>query len=104
MELTVFDRIVLLNILSSENDITTLRIVRDLKARIGFTEEELAVLSFEKRDETGLAWKTNAVPAKDFEIGLNAHSQIMKAFEVLNKKKKMNFELLSVFEKFESKE
>lgn len=50
MELGVAERIILLNILPREGDLTTLRIVRDLQTSLSFTEEEHKIYNFRVED------------------------------------------------------
>ena len=100
MKLTVLDRLLVLSILPTEHDITTLRLMRDLQRNLGFTDEENTALKFEKL-ENGLKWDTEAVGERDIEIGLSAHASVLKAFKEIDKKKKMTYQLLAVYEKFE---
>jgi len=45
MKLSVFERMILLNTLPAEGDLTTLKIVRGLRESLSFTEEEHAALN-----------------------------------------------------------
>jgi hypothetical protein len=103
MKLTVADRLIILNILQGENDVTTLRTMMKVRELLGFTEEEHAILQFKSTPEQGTKWE-DGVPEKEFELGQKARDTILKAFLLLNEKKLMTFELLPTFEKFEDKD
>lgn len=98
MKLSVPDRLVLLNVLPKENDVITMRILRDLNQRLSFTEEELAKLQFVATPEK-TEWQ-NTVGEVEILIGPKAHSLIIEAFEALDKAKQVRVEFLPVYEKF----
>ena len=106
MKLNVLDRLILLNILPKEGNITTLRVLRDLTGRLSFSEEELALLQFKidagppERTE----WKQDVVGEVEILLGPKAENLIVEAFEKLDKNKQMRMEFLSVYEKFQEKE
>ncbi|KKK81059.1 hypothetical protein LCGC14_2817280 [marine sediment metagenome] len=106
MLLSVPDRLVLLNVLPAEGDVTMLRILRELTSALSFTEIELAKLKFKANPgpPPRTEWVENAVGDVDIEIGPRAYSLIAERFERLNKEKKMTLDLLPAYEKFESKE
>ena len=99
MKLGVFDRIAALHVLPREGDLITLRVLRDLKQRLGFTEEELAVLNIQST-EKGTNWELDAVGEIEILIGPKAHSMIVESFKSLDAAKKLTLELLPVYEKF----
>ena len=99
MELNVFDRVVLLNILPKEGDITTLRIIRKLREDLSFTEEEHRVLQFDFEDER-IKWKTDGDVPKAIEIGEKAKEIIRERLRELNGQKKLTEEHLPLYEKF----
>jgi len=102
MLLSVVDRLILLNIIDGENDIPTLRVIRQMQKDLGFTEEELEILKFENKPNGGMVWQPG-VDDKEIEIGHTPHNVVLKCFDKINQKQKMNMELLAVFEKFEEK-
>jgi hypothetical protein len=99
MVLTVFDRLILLNILQIEGDITTLRILRELKEALSFSEEEHKVLEF-RQEVDKMVWKSDADVNKDFTIGDVAKDIIKKRLQELSDKKKLREEHIPLFEKF----
>jgi hypothetical protein len=99
MKLRVADRLILLNILPQEGDITTLRILRDLKGRLSFSEDELAALEIKSIDG-GTFWKQDADKEVEIEIGQKANGLICDAFRILNEQKKLRADFLPVYERF----
>jgi hypothetical protein len=101
MELTVVDRVILLSVLPREGDISTLKILRDLQAAIGFNEEEVKLLEMSS-SEKGTTWKQDEGTKlnKDIEIGPRAYNLIEECFKKLSEAKKLTLEHLPTFEKF----
>ena len=98
MELTVSERLVILSILPIENDITTLRILQELKKNLSFNEEEHRQLEF-KQDGDKVTWNEVDIK-KDVEIGETAENIIRNAFRDLNNKKKLREEHIPLYEAF----
>jgi hypothetical protein len=98
MQLTILERILALNVLPKEGDITTLRIIRDLQRDLSFTEEEHKEFQF-KFDGGNIQWKEGA-PPKEIEIGEKAREIIGSALKAIDKDKKLTMEHLSLYEKF----
>lgn len=69
MELSVFDRLLLLPLLPSEGDITTLRIVRQLANDLSFSEEEHKLY--------GIKYQDNKASWKLFESQVDAEGNIL---------------------------
>ena len=100
MELSVSERLVLLNILPVEGDLTTLRIVRDLKKELSFDEEEHSALSF-IQDESSIQWDQTVEVFKDVPIGDKATDVIKEAFAQADRQKTLTLAHLEVYERFE---
>lgn len=101
MELGVFDRLILLNILPREGDFTTLKIVRKLREDLSFTEAEHKALQFQQ-DEGNIKWQSEADKLKDIQIGEKAMDIIVDVLKKLDKDKKLGDQHISVYEKFVS--
>ena len=100
MKLSVSERIVLLNILPKEGDITTLRIVRELRDALSFSEEEHGALQFKELEGGGTEWNPDGVSDRPVEIGPRAFTLISEALEKLNKNQKLVEDYVSVWDKF----
>lgn len=99
MELGVFDRLILLNILPKEGDFTTLKIIRELRETLSFTEAEHKALQF-KQEEGNIRWQTEADKPKEIKIGEKATDVIVGVLKDLNDKKKLTDQHFSLYEKF----
>lgn len=99
MELGVFDRLILLNVLPKEGEVTTIRIVRTLREDLSFSEEEHKALEF-KFEEGNVQWKQDADKPKEVEIGEKATDLIVETMKKLSSDKKLTMEHLSLYEKF----
>ena len=99
MELSVFERILLLNILPREGDFKTLKVVRKLQDDTGFSEDELKALQF-KQDGARTEWRREADIPKEVPIGEFAHQIIVERLKEIDKQKKLALEHLPFYERF----
>ena len=99
MELGVFERLILLNILPKEGDFTTLRIVRKMREDLSFTEEEHKALEF-KQEEMNIQWKQEADKPKEIIFGEKANDIIVLTLSKLNDDKKLTDQHFSLYQKF----
>ncbi len=58
MKLTVLERLLLLNLLPEAGNLTTIRIVRELRESLSFTEDEHEVLRFETLPGGNVRWRS----------------------------------------------
>lgn len=100
MKLSVFERLILLNILPMEGDFLTIKIVHDLRTELAFTEEEHAALKFETLDTGDVRWVTGADKPKDISIGEVAMGIIRQRLTELDKEKKLTEQHIPIYEKF----
>ena len=100
MELGVFERLILLNILPKEGDFTTLKIVRKMREGLSFTEEEHKALEFKQEDEGRVLWKQDADKPKEISIAEKATDIIVEVLKKLNDNKKLQDQHYSLYEKF----
>lgn len=98
MELDIKQRLILLQILPQEGDITTLKIIRDLLDSLSFTEEEHKQYNIRVEDKQ-FVWDNEGEP-KDIPIGERASDVISNAFKKLNKEKKLRIEHMELYERF----
>ena len=97
--LDLLDRLVIGNILPNEENVVTLKIIRDLKNQIGVTEEEHKEFNLRNEGQT-FKWDKKANNPKIFEIGEIAQQIIIKALKDLDAKKKLSAEMIETYEKF----
>ncbi len=99
MELNVFDRLILLNILPKEGDYTTLKIVRKMREDLSFTEDEHKSLDF-KQDEGNIRWQSEADKPKIITFGEKATDIIGITLKKLNSDKILTHQHFVLDEKF----
>lgn len=99
MELTITDRLVLLQVLPKEGDIITIKIIKDLIDSLSFSEKELKDYSITIQDNA-VNWDEKKAQNKKVEIGPKALSVIVSELEKLNSEKKLTIEHLPVYDKF----
>lgn len=103
MKLNIKERLILsLVVAPTEGDVSTLRVMRDLKRALSFSEEELAKWEI---TSSGEGWKWNATlkpeeTEAEISIGPKAHTEIAKILEQKDKDKKLNEDLLDLYDKF----
>ena len=102
MEFSVLERINLLSILPKEGDITTLRIIRDLRDALSFSEDDHKLLHFQAVGGQ-TAWDVKggkAVGLKDVPLGEKALDIIKDVLKKLNEWKKLTLDTLALYERF----
>ena len=99
MLLSVKERIVLLQVLPPQGNVTNLRIIRDLEREMGFSEDETKALGLQST-EVGVKWDKEKEVEKDIAIGEIAAKLIHDAFLDLNKRNALSLEHLDVYDKF----
>jgi len=100
-ELTVLERLVLLNILPKEGDFTTIKLMRKLRESLSFDEEELKKIEFVQEGEQ-TRWNEEASKSmlKPIQIGEKMTDIVHDALKKLNDEKKLTNEHLTLYEKF----
>ena len=98
MKLSVGDRLILLGVIPREGDYTTLKIVRDMRDELSFTEEEHKKLNF-RQDGEMMVWEEE-LEDKEINFGEKATDIIVDAFKKLNDQKKLRIEHMELYEKF----
>jgi hypothetical protein len=99
IQLSVFERVILLNILPKQGSFNTLKILRELKEDLSFSEKENQALQF-KTDAGKVEWQQEADKPKSLDFGETAIGIIKKELTDLDKKELLTEQHLSVYEKF----
>ena len=99
--LSFVDRFALLQMLPVEGSVMTIRILRDLKDELGFSEEEVKKSKL-KEVPGGVQWDAGVVAKmhKDVPMGEKARDIIRESLEGLEKQKKLKLEFLDLYERF----
>lgn len=103
MKLMIEERCARLAVLPQEGDITTLRIIRDLRNELSWTEDETKKVNL-RQEGASILWDKNADEGKDIDIGAKAAELILKGFQQVSMAKTMPLAYLAVYEKFAPKE
>lgn len=99
IELTVAERLGLLALLPREGNLTTLRIVQQLRMELSFSEKEHDALQFQS-DDNQLTWKQDVECPKTVSFGAKAMQVIQEKLMELNEAGKLRVEHLSLCDKF----
>lgn len=100
IELTVTERLGLLALLPREGNLTTVRIVQQLRMELGFDEEEHKLLQFQEGDDGLLRWNPKAECIKAVSFGAKAMQIIQDKLTELSEAGKLRAEHLSLCDKF----
>ena len=99
-DLGVRERLVLLGILPAEGSLATIRIVRELREALSFSEAEHEDLQMKQVDNQ-IRWEEGAVPDKKLDIGPKAAEVIRAAIKKLDDEKKLTADHLELVDLFE---
>ena len=100
MELSVFERLILLNIMPQEGDFLTIKIIHELKQALAFSEDEHKALQFQPGENGEVRWVSEADKPKEIEIGDVAKNIIKQRLIELDKEKKLTEQHISIYERF----
>jgi len=98
----VLERVVLPNLLPREENVFTLRIIKQFKKDLGFSEEELKLIEFRQEGEEA-RWNPSKDPMKEVEMGEIVENLLVEALKKLNDQKKLSDDTLPLYERFVEK-
>ena len=101
IDLTVLERLVLLNVMPKEGDFTTLKLVRKFREELSFDEAENKALDFKQVGDQ-VKWNESANIVKKFDLGEDSQVRklIVDALKKLSEDKKLRDEHFTLYEKF----
>ncbi len=99
MKFSINERIGLLNILPERGTLATMRVLRDLRNELGFSEEEIAQAQIRQVDDQ-LMWDSSYEVEKDIEIGLAVRGVILETIEALDSQGEVTELTLDLYEQF----
>lgn len=101
MELTIAERILILNLLPQEGNVVTLRVVRDLQSELGFSDKEMKKLKIVSNPDGTITWPKEKAGVKKNIIFTEARWNIVKGeMEKLERAGRMRLNLISLYERF----
>lgn len=98
MRLTIPERLLLLNALPKEGDITRIRIIRELREALSFTEEEHVQFGIVQEGDR-IGWDSPDGGARDVDIGETALGIARETMQKMNEEKALTERHISLFEK-----
>lgn len=100
MELSTLERVMLLQVLPREGDITTLRLVRQLREALSFSEQEHQDYNI-RNEGLRIAWNDAGEQAKKaVDLGPKALLVIADALKQRSKEKKLTPEYVDLYDRF----
>lgn len=99
MTLGVKERILLFGLLPATGDITSLRILRQLREQIALSEEENQRLNIRQSGST-FQWDPAGDQPKEIEIGPKAHSIIAGALKSLSDSGQLTIDHIDLYDRF----
>jgi hypothetical protein len=99
MILKVLDRITLLGILPEQGDFLTLKLVRQLREDLSFSEHELEAMSIQNSDGR-ITWNPEADAGKPVSIGKAATELIACGLKKLDKEQKLTDHHVDLYSTF----
>lgn len=100
IKLNAIERLTILNLIPLENNISTLRLIRDMTSKVGLSADELKEFGVVKDGPT-IKWnKKGSDVFVEIEFKAKEYDLVVDALDELDKNKKMNLTQLSVYEKF----
>lgn len=102
MEITVKDRLALLDILPKEGNIITLKVMRELRESLSFSEEEIKQYDLRVTDKGMVSVRTDMLlSVKDIQMGDKAKEIIQDTLKKLNSQNRLKEDHINLWDKFE---
>ena len=102
MELTVLERLIMLNLLPKEANFLNLKLMRKLRESLSFSEFELKRLNFTQENDQ-VKWDVDTDLVKDVIVGETMLNMISEILKKMNDDGKLTNEHFTLYEKFVEK-
>ena len=99
MELSVVERLILMNLLPNEGTYVNLKLVRVAREELSFSDEEVRALGF-VQDGDQVKWNMEANILKDVRLGEVVTLMVIDSLKKLDEEGKLKNDHFSLFEKF----
>ena len=99
MKLNAAERIHVLGLLPAEGNFLTLKILKDLKEVLGFSEKDYKEMEIKQVGDQ-VMWNTKGTEEREIPIGEKATEMIVEALKKLDKEGKLTMNTFSLYEKF----
>jgi len=100
VELGISERLMLMGILPKEGNVLTVRVIRELRHELEFSDADLVLYGL-KIEGSRFTWDKSKEGVKEIAIGAAARDIIVKVLKELDKSGKVNEAQLVLFDKFE---
>ncbi len=102
MEFSVLDRVVMLNLLPVQGDVYSLKLIREFREALGFSDAEQVELNVRPGpDGKGVSWDDeHQVLPKKVVVGSRIHTLVENRFHELDANKQLGMEALDLYERF----
>ena len=100
LKLNLQERLIFLQLLPQENNLSTLRIIRKASNDIGITEEEYKEYKVKPMSDGRISFDpVKSQVEKEFEIGEIVHQLVKVALEKLDRESKLTQEHIPIYDK-----
>jgi len=99
MDLSVVERLILMNLLPNEGTYVNLKLVRVAREELSFSDEEVKLLQF-VQDGEQVKWNMEANILKDVTLGEVVTIMVVDSLKKLDGEGKLKNEHFTLFEKF----
>ena len=99
MELTVLERLMIQNLLPTEANFLTLKLMRTFREDLSFSEDELKMLNLRQEGDQ-VKWNEGIDLTKDVKVGETMLNMLTEILKKLNDENKLTNEHFSIYEKF----
>jgi hypothetical protein len=98
--LNCVERLVMLSIMPREGNFITLRMMRDIVARVGFSAAEIVEFGIEELSDGRVRWTQDVPTERPFTFAEAEVNLIKKALKKMDEDEKLNADSVSLYEKF----
>ena len=101
VKLSVMNRLSLLGLLPGQGDLTTIKIIRELREELSFTSDEHAALGFKPMPDGKIVWNEEALSDREFEFeGIREViiEGVKTQLRTMEEKKTLKLDHLSLYE------
>jgi hypothetical protein len=99
MELSMMERLMILDLLPPEGSYVTLKVTRQTIDKVGFTDQEIKAWNIRQEDNL-VKWDTEKSHDTEIDIGEKAKELIAEQLKKMSEDKKLTQQHFSLYEKF----
>ena len=100
MLLTVKERLLLLSELPAQGNYLTMKVITDLRARLGLSEDDFKTYEIKVNEQGGAQWNAEKDKGVEIEIGAEANKIICESIRKVDEQNKVTADWFTLFDKF----